>query len=83
MILDVEVTGIDGRSSTSDDNLDSLPNYRYDQKITKYAKVAEENGFQIIPANFFHTVQITRLSDWLETRYGINWYSLRAKPSNL
>ena len=45
VILDVAVTGIDGQSRTSDDAPDRPLNVRYEQKMTKYHRVANENGF--------------------------------------
>ena len=56
--LDVDVTGIDGQSITSDEATDRPLNVRYEQKMTKYHRVADENGFQFVPAVFSHTGQI-------------------------
>lgn len=56
--MDVAVTGVDGPSRTSDDNPDRPLDYRHDKKMTKYAKIAEENGFQFMPVVFPHTGQI-------------------------
>ena len=56
--MNLTVTGIDCRSRTSDDNSDRSLDFRYDKKITKQAKLAEENGFQFIPAIFSYTGQM-------------------------
>ena len=45
MILDVAVTGIDCHSRTSDEAPDRPLDVRYEQKMTKYHRVANENGF--------------------------------------
>ena len=56
--LDVAVTGLDSQSRPTED----LPNchlqVRYDQKVAKCGHIAEQNGFQFIPAIFSHTGQI-------------------------
>ena len=33
-------------------------NYRYDQKMAKYGRVAEQNNLRFIPVVFCHTGQI-------------------------
>ena len=58
IILDVAVTGVTGQSRRSDLDTDQPLQYRYNQKMTKYAQVAQENGFVFIPAIFSHTGQI-------------------------
>ena len=58
--LDAAVTGIDGQSRTSDDAPDHSLNVRYEQKMTKYNGVADENGFQFVPAVFSHTGEAKR-----------------------
>ncbi len=58
MILDVAVTAIDGQSRTSDDVADRPLNVRYDQKMAKYHRLADQSGFHFVPAVFSHTGQI-------------------------
>ena len=50
--------GYDGQSRTSDEAADRPLQARYDQKMVKYARVAEQNSLRIIPAVFSHTGQI-------------------------
>ena len=52
------VTGIAGQSRTSDDLPNSPLHFRYEQKISKYDRMAGENGFEFIPSVFSHTGQI-------------------------
>ena len=54
IILDVAVTGVTGQSRRTDLDTDQPLDYRYNQKMTKYARVAQENGFDFIPAIFSH-----------------------------
>ena len=58
IILDVAVTGVNGQSRRSDQDADQPLQYRYNQKMSKYAQVAQQNGFVFIPAIFSHTGQI-------------------------
>ena len=61
MILDVDVavtTAIDRQSRTSDDVADRPLNVRYDQKMAKYHRLADQSGFHFVPAVFSHTGQI-------------------------
>ena len=58
IILDVAVTGVTGQSRRSDLDTDQPLEYRYNQKMAKYARVAQESGFDFIPAIFSHTGQI-------------------------
>ena len=58
VILDVAVTAIDGQSRTSDDVADRPLNVRYDQKMAKYHRLADQSGFHFVPAVFSHTGQI-------------------------
>ena len=58
IILDVAVTGVTGQSRRSDLDTDQPLQYRYNQKMAKYAQVAQDNGFVFIPAIFSHTGQI-------------------------
>ena len=57
-IIDVAVTGVDGQSRTSDEAAERPLQVRYDQKIAKYSRVAEQNNLGFIPAVFSHTGQI-------------------------
>ena len=52
VILDVAVTAIDGQSRTSDDVADRPLNVRYDQKMAKYHRLADQSGFHFVPAVF-------------------------------
>ena len=51
------LTGVDDQSRANDDNRDRPLDYRRDQKIATYAKLAEENVFpvyeQLITPFFF------------------------------
>ena len=58
VILDVAVTGIDGQSRTSDEASDRPLQVRWEQKILKRGRVAEQNNLTCIPAIFSHTGQI-------------------------
>ena len=58
IILDVAVTGVNGQSRRSDQDTDQPLQYRFNQKMAKYAQVAQDNGFTFIPAIFSHTGQI-------------------------
>ena len=58
VIIDVAVTGVDGQSRTSDEAAERPLQVRYDQKIAKYSRVAEQNNLGFIPAVFSHTGQI-------------------------
>ena len=58
IIIDVAVTGVDGQSRTSDEAAERPLQARYDQKMTKYGHVAEQNNLRFIPAVFSHTGQI-------------------------
>ena len=56
--MDVAATGVNGSSRTSDDDPDRPLDYRHDQKMNKYSKIAEKKGFQFIPAVFSRTGQM-------------------------
>ena len=58
VIIDVAVTGVDGQSRTSDEAVERPLQVRYDQKMSKYSRVAEQNSLRFIPAVFSHTGQI-------------------------
>ena len=58
VIIDVAVTGVDVQSRTSDDEVERPLQVRYDQKTSKYSRVAEQNSLRFIPAVFSHTGQI-------------------------
>ena len=57
-IIDVAVTGVDGQSRASNEATERPLQIRYDQKMAKYARVAEQNNLRFIPAVFSHTGQI-------------------------
>ena len=52
VILDVAVTAIDGQSRTSDDVADRPLNVRYDQKMAKYHRLADQR-FSFCSGCFF------------------------------
>ena len=52
--LDVAVTAVDGLSRTSDDAADRPLNARYEQKMVKYHRLADQNGFHFVPAVFLN-----------------------------
>ena len=54
IIWDVTVTGIDGQSMADDDLTDRPLQVRHNQKMTKYDRIADENGLQFIPIVFSH-----------------------------
>ena len=58
VIIDVAVTGVDGQSRTSDEATERPLQTRYDQKLVKYGRVAEQNNLRFVPAVFSHTGQI-------------------------
>ena len=47
-----------GQSRTSDEAVDRPLQVRYDQKMVKYGRIAEQNSFTFIPAVFSHKGQI-------------------------
>ena len=57
VIIDVAVTGVNGQSRTSDEATDRPLQTRYDQKMAKYGRVAEQCNLRFIPAVFSHTGQ--------------------------
>ena len=56
VIIDVAVTGVDGQSRTSDEAAERPLQIRYDQKVAKYGRVAEQNNLWFIPADFSLTL---------------------------
>ena len=58
VIIDVAVTGVNGQSRTSDEATDRPLQTRYDQKMAKYGRVAEQCNLRFIPAVFSHAGQI-------------------------
>ena len=58
VIIDVAVTGVNGQSRTSDEATDRPLQTRYDQKMAKYGRVAEQCNLRFVPAVFSHTGQI-------------------------
>ena len=58
VIIDVAVTGVNGQSRTTDEATERPLQTRFDQKMAKYGRVAEQNNLRFIPAVFSHTGQI-------------------------
>ena len=58
VIIDVALTGVDGQSRTSDEAVERPLQVRYDQKMAKYGRVAEQSNLRFVPAVFSHTGQI-------------------------
>ena len=58
VIIDVAVTGVNGQSRATDEATDRPLQTRFDQKMAKYGRVAEQNNLRFIPAVFSHTGQI-------------------------
>ena len=59
VIIDVAVTGVDGQSRSSDEATERPLQIRYDQKMAKYGRVAEQSNLRFVPvpAVFSHTGQ--------------------------
>ena len=71
--IDVAVTGVDGQSRASDEAAERPLQVRYDQKMTKYDHVAEQNNLRFIPAVFLTLVKfLPSLKLLLESRFGTN-----------
>jgi hypothetical protein len=58
VIIDVAVTGVNGQSRTTDEATERPLQTRFDQKMAKYGRVAEQNNLRFIPAVFSHAGQI-------------------------
>ena len=58
MIIDVAVTGVDGQSRSSNEATERPLQIRYDQKMAKYGRVAEQSNLRFVPAVYSHTGQI-------------------------
>ena len=58
MIIDVAVTGVDGQSRSNDEATERPLQTRYDQKMAKYGRIAEQSNLLFVPAFFSHTGQI-------------------------
>ena len=58
MIIDVAVTGVNGQSRTTDEATERPLQTRFDQKMAKYGRVAEQNNLRVIPAVFSHAGQV-------------------------
>ena len=58
MIIDIAVTGIDGQSRSSDEATERPLQIRYDHKMAKYGRIAEQGNLRFVPAVFSHTGQI-------------------------
>ena len=52
------MTGVDGQAKTSDEATERPLQVRYDQKMAKYGRVAEQSNLRFVPAIFSHTGQI-------------------------
>ena len=52
MIIDVAVTGVDGESRSNDEATERPLQTRYDQKMAKYGRVAEQSNLLFVPAVF-------------------------------
>ena len=52
------MAGIDGQSRASDEAVERRVQARYEQKMAKCGRVAEQNNLTFIPAVFLHTGQI-------------------------
>jgi len=86
IILDVAITGIDGQSRPTEESPDRHLQVHHDQKIAKYGHLAEQSGFQLIPAVFFHTGQIhTAFKDLIreQIRQKIIVFEGQPKPSKI
>ena len=57
IIIDVAVTGVDGQSRTCDEAVDRPLQVRFDQKIAKYGRIAEQNNLTFIPAVLLYKKQ--------------------------
>ena len=58
VIIDVALTGVDGQSRTSDEAVERPLQVRYDQKMAKYGRIAEQSNLRFVTAVFSHTGQI-------------------------
>ena len=58
VIIDVAVTGVDGQSRSNDEATERPLQARYDQKMAKYGRIAEQSNLLFVPAVFSHTGQI-------------------------
>ena len=58
VIIDVAVTGVDGQSRSNDEATERPLQTRYDQKMAKYGRVAEQSNLRFVPAVFSHIGQI-------------------------
>ena len=46
VIIDIAVTGVDGQSRATDEAVERHLQARYDQKMAKYGRVAEQNNLR-------------------------------------
>ena len=58
MIIDVAMTGVDGQSRSSNEATERPLQVRYDQKMAKYGRIAEQSNLRFVPAAFSHAGQI-------------------------
>ena len=74
MIIDVAVTGVDGQSRSNDEATERPLQARYDQKMAKYGRVAEQSGLLLVPAGFRTQVKFTASSKRsLRSRLNKSW----------
>ena len=57
VIIDVAVAGVDGQARASDEATERPLQTRYDQKMAKYGRVAEQNNSRFTPAASSHAGQ--------------------------
>ena len=73
MIIDVAVTGVDDQSRTSDEAVDRPLQARYDKKMAKYGRVADQNSLRFIPAVFLMLFKLmASLKLLLKSKFGMS-----------
>lgn len=80
------MAGIDGQSRASDEAVERRVQARYEQKMAKCGRVAEQNNLTFIPAVFLHTGQIHCASKRLikeQIRQKIKCFEGEAKRSTV
>ena len=74
MIIDVAVTGVDGQSRSNDEATERPLQIRYDQKMAKYGRVAEQSNLRFVPAFFLSQVKFMVSSELsLKSRLSKSW----------
>ena len=63
MIIDVAMTGVDGQSRSSDEATERPLQVRYDQKMAKYGRIAEQSNLRFVPAVFLTRVKFMVTSE--------------------